>query len=197
MQELPGRPRSFDREVVLDQIVDLFWQQGFRSTTFSDVERATRLHRQSLAYAFGSKRAMFFEALQRYRDRHVRAVTGILRSGGSPAANIRAAFDFWLDDARRAVGPGCLMVNTAGEFGGGDADISDVLCQANGELVGAFAYAFERAQSAGEIKNDAAPGALARLAVACGDGALLRCWTERDPGFAEVSFETFLTTILN
>ncbi len=182
---------------MLDRIVDLFWRQGFTATTFADVERATGLHRQSLVYAFGGKHAMFVDALRRYRDRHVRAVTGLLRRGGSPAENIRAAFDFWLADARRTIGRGCLMVNTAGEFGGADGDISDVLGEATGELVDAFAFAFERAQSAGEIKNNAAPEDLARLAVACGDGALLRCRTERDPGFAEVSFETFLTTILN
>ena len=196
VHEQPGRPRSFDREEVLDLIVDVFWQQGFRSTTFPDVERVTGLHRQSLVYAFGGKHKMFVEALHRYRDRHVRGVTKILRRDGSGATNIRDAFAFWLDDARRTAGPGCLMVNTAGDFGGADADIADVLGAATGEVVDAFAHAFRRARDAGEIASDAEPEALAKLAVACGDGALLRCRTERDASFAEVSFETFLGAIL-
>ena len=196
VHEQPGRPRSFDREDVLDKIVDLFWRQGFTCTTFADVERATGLHRQSLVYAFGGKHAMFVEALKRYRDRHVRTATGLLRRGGPPAENIRAAFGFWLADARRTVGPGCLLVNTAGEFGGSDGDISDVLGEATGELVDAFAHAFARARDAGALKSDAAPEALARLAVACGDGALLRCRTARDASFAEASFEAFLKSVL-
>lgn len=196
VHEQPGRPRSFDREEVLDQIVDVFWQRGFRSTTFPDVERVTGLHRQSLVYAFGGKHAMFVEALHRYRDRHVRGVTNILRRDGSGAANIRDAFAFWLGDAHRSAGPGCLMVNTAGEFGGADAAIAAVLAAATGEVVDAFADAFRRARDAGEIASDAAPEALAKLAVACGDGALLRCRTEHDASFAEVSFETFLSAVL-
>ena len=195
-REQPGRPRSFDREEVLDKIVDVFWRQGFRSTTFPDVEKATRLHRQSLVYAFGSKRAMFVEALRRYRERHVRAVCAILRRRGSPSANIRAAFDFWLADARRAAGPGCLMVNTAGELGGSDADIADILSEATGEVVDAFVHAFTCAREAGETITLAAPDDLARLAVACGDGALLRSRTARDASFAQVSFETFLSAVL-
>lgn len=194
--EQPGRPRSFDREEVLDKIVDVFWQQGFHATTFPDVEKATRLHRQSLVYAFGSKHAMFVEALRRYRDRHVGTICAILRRDGSPSANIRAAFDFWLADARRTTRPGCLMVNTAGEFGGSDADIAGILGQTTGDVVAAFADAFTRARERGEVKPDAAPDALAELAVACGDGALLRSRTERDASYAQVSFETFLQTVL-
>ena len=194
--EQPGRPRSFDREEVLDKIVDVFWRQGFHATTFSDVEQATHLHRQSLVYAFGSKHAMFIEALRRYRERHVGALCEILRRDSPPSANIRAAFDFWLADARRTARPGCLMVNTAGEFGGTDADIVDILGETNSEVVNALSDAFARARANGEVKTDAAPEALAELAVACCDGALLRCRTERDASFAQVSFETFLKAVL-
>ena len=194
--QAPGRPRTFDREQVLDAIVDLFWRRGFKATTFPDVEGATGLHRQSLVYAFGDKRSMFVEALRRYRERHVRTIAELLRREGSPSANIRAAFDFWLADARRAASPGCLMVNTAGEFGASDDAVAEVLGQATGELVEAFTFAFERAQAAGEIETSVAPEALARLAVACGDGALLRCRTARDAGFAETSFDAFLKSVL-
>lgn len=195
--EAPGRPRSFDRDAVLDRIVDLFWRQGFGATTFSDIERATGLRRQSLVYAFGDKRAMFLEVLRRYRARHVSKVTGLLRRGGSPTRNIADAFDCWLEDARRVVGRGCLMVNTAGEFGASDERVAGILGQATGEVVDAFEHAFAQAQAAGEIPARIEPAALARLAVACGDGALLRCRTTGDARFAETSFDAFLRTVLN
>lgn len=195
-KEHPGRPRSFDRGEALDKIVALFWENGFKRTTYPDIERATGLHRQSLFYAFGDKHTMFVEALHRYRDRHVRRVVDVLGRSGSPSDNIRAAFDLWLEDARRSGSAGCLMVNTAGELGNTDAEVTGVIGAAAGQLVTAFADAFARAQKAGEIDEEIAPRALAHLAVACGDGALMRSRAANDPGFAETSFEAFLTKIL-
>lgn len=194
----PGRPRSFDRDDVLDQIIDLFWEKGFKGTTVPDIEKATGLHRQSLIYAFGDKHKMFVEALKRYGDRHcVKRFVDVLGRDGSPSQNIRAAFDLWIDDAKRKIKTGCLLVNTAGEFGNTDSDIAIVIGANTDKLAAAFTGAFTRAQEEGEIGTELAPNALAHLAVACGDGALLQSRAAKNPAFAKTSFNAFIAKILN
>ena len=196
-RSIPGRPRTFDRNDVLDRVVELFWDQGYKGTTFADVERATGLHRQSLVYAFGGKRSLFLEALRRYRARHVGKLIGLLSAEGAPSDNIRAAFAFWLKDARRTAGAGCLMVNTAGEFGCSDAEISELIGQASDDIIAAFTEVFARARESGEVTGDLAPEAMANLAVACGDGALLRARAAADPTLAKSSFDALLDRILS
>lgn len=64
VKELPGRPREFDREAALAKAMEMFWEQGFSKTIYAILERATGLHRQSLVYAFGDKKALFQAVLQ-------------------------------------------------------------------------------------------------------------------------------------
>ncbi|MEL6158735.1 MAG: TetR/AcrR family transcriptional regulator [Cyanobacteria bacterium J06623_5] len=66
VKELPGRPREFDHNATLAKITQVFWQQGFAKTTYADLEKATGLHRQSLVYAFGDKKALFESAIDYY-----------------------------------------------------------------------------------------------------------------------------------
>ncbi|MEL6262374.1 MAG: TetR/AcrR family transcriptional regulator [Cyanobacteria bacterium J06626_6] len=47
-------------------MTQVFWQQGFAKTTYADLEKATGLHRQSLVYAFGDKKALFESAIDYY-----------------------------------------------------------------------------------------------------------------------------------
>ncbi len=192
----PGRPRGFDLDAVLDTAVDVFHRNGLSGTTYEVLERTTGLRRQSLVYAFGDKRALFEAALKRYADRRVGAVVARLGEPGSPAAGIRAAFALWLDDAGDAAHPGCLLVNTVAEVGRGDVALATTIADATARLVEAFKDAFTRAQAAGELRTDADPPDLARLAVAVGDGALLHARGAGDATPAAASFRGFLATIL-
>ena len=193
---LPGRPRAFDLDVALDAAVDAFHRDGLAGTTYEVLERTTGLRRQSLVYAFGDKRALFEAALRRYADRRVDAIVDCLRAPGSPSAGIRAAFAMWLDDARDAAHPGCLLVNTAGEVGRRDEELSETVEAATARLIAAFEDALARARTAGELRTDAEPADLAHMAVAVGDGALLHARSASNAGLAEASFHGFLTTVL-
>ena len=75
-----GRPREFDAEEALAQIMDVFWAKGFEGASMSDLVTATGLKKGSLYAAFGDKRAMYLKALALYDrtaiDRSVRVLTG-------------------------------------------------------------------------------------------------------------------------
>ena len=102
---LPGRPRGFDLDAVLDAAIDAFHRNGLAGTTYEVLEHDTGLRRQSLVYAFGDKRALFDAALSRYAARKVDAIVDCLRAPGAPSERIRAAFALWLEDARNAAHP--------------------------------------------------------------------------------------------
>jgi AcrR family transcriptional regulator len=63
-----ARPRSFDRDAALEQAMRLFWERGYDETSVADLTRAMGIAAPSLYAAFGDKRALFEEAVERYES---------------------------------------------------------------------------------------------------------------------------------
>ncbi len=195
LKELPGRPREFEQERVLAKAMDIFWEHGFSKTTYAMLEKATGLHRQSLVYAFGDKKALFQAVLHHYAKTRVQAIIDQLKSPGSPLTNIRWVFDSWLGDVRRELRIGCLFVNTSGELGQAEPAFNQVIELSTQQLLQAFEQAIQLGQFNGEIISHIDAADLARHAIATGDGALLRSRASGDPAFAEAAFRAFLASI--
>ncbi|WP_126636805.1 TetR/AcrR family transcriptional regulator [Embleya hyalina] len=66
MSGTQGRPRGFDREAALDRAVVEFWRHGYEATSVSGLTTAMGIKPPSLYAAFGDKRTLFSEAIQRY-----------------------------------------------------------------------------------------------------------------------------------
>lgn len=167
-----GRPRSFDEDETLDRVTALFWRLGFDATSYSDLEVATGLHRQSLRYAFGDKAELFRRALERYARRKTSEILSALEGGATPLAGVAQALRIWSRDAGMN---GCLVVNTLAEKGPSDMPALDTARLATSRLHDGFEAAFRKAQSRGEIRSDVPPGLLAAQVVAMGDGLMAHC----------------------
>lgn len=61
-----GRPREFDREAALQAAMIVFWRKGFASTSMNDLCEAMGIRSPSLYAAFGSKEALYLEAIDHY-----------------------------------------------------------------------------------------------------------------------------------
>ena len=61
-----GRPREFDRDAALEAAMLLFWRKGFAATSMSDLCDAMGISSPSLYAAFGSKEALYLEAVEHY-----------------------------------------------------------------------------------------------------------------------------------
>src|SRR3954465_13061825 len=59
-----GRPPSYDRNVALRSIRDVFWERGYSAASLDDIAAATGMNRPSLYGAFGDKREMYLAALR-------------------------------------------------------------------------------------------------------------------------------------
>src|ERR1700742_3249196 len=62
------RSKEFDPQRALDKAMHLFWRQGYENTSLDDLLRAMGIARQSLYDTFGDKRALYLQAMARYRD---------------------------------------------------------------------------------------------------------------------------------
>jgi len=70
-QEMPrprGRPRNFDRTDALERAMETFWRLGYEGASIADLTAQMRITPQSLYAAFGSKSALYREALTRYQE---------------------------------------------------------------------------------------------------------------------------------
>jgi AcrR family transcriptional regulator len=108
-----GRPRQFDREAALAQATRVFWSKGYEATSISDLTKAMGIGSPSLYAAFGSKEALYAEALQHY----ARKYAPLFWDGFNSAATAREAFEsYLLDSAAVLTGSiediplGCMIV---------------------------------------------------------------------------------------
>src|SRR3954467_5082431 len=123
-----GRPRGFDEEQVLDQVMFLFWHKGYEATGLADLEQATGLGRQSLYGAFGDKRALFLRIVERYFERIIKPyLLDVLDAPGSARANLERVFEQWEATAVAPDFQGCLVGNSVPEFGAKDSEMAGVL----------------------------------------------------------------------
>jgi AcrR family transcriptional regulator len=65
-----GRPRSFDRDDALRRAAHLFWRHGFSGTSTRMLTAALGISSSSLYAAFGTKAALFDEAVRTYALRY-------------------------------------------------------------------------------------------------------------------------------
>jgi TetR/AcrR family transcriptional regulator, copper-responsive repressor len=61
-----GRPRAFDRDDALDRAMLLFWNRGYDATSVSELTDSMGITPPSLYAAFGDKKRLFLEAVDRY-----------------------------------------------------------------------------------------------------------------------------------
>jgi TetR/AcrR family transcriptional repressor of nem operon len=107
-----GRPRSYDRDDVLERAMDLFWKKGFAGAHLQELVEVTGLNRFSLYNEFGGKAGLFRDALDRYLEQSRIAYEQTLGPEPRGLGNIRSYFDA-IHYSRGY--HGCLMINTLTE----------------------------------------------------------------------------------
>lgn len=104
-----SRPRQFDADAVLDAAVAAFWSGGGDALGVDDLLRQTGLARSSLYNSFGSKSALFEQALQRYVDRQIEGLQRTFEGRDLQSALLQLFERIARDNDG---GKGCLLINS-------------------------------------------------------------------------------------
>jgi AcrR family transcriptional regulator len=146
-----ARPREFDRVLALERATGVFWAKGYTSTSTEDLLAAMGIGRQSLYNAFGDKRALYLEALERYQRATNSGHLQRLKTPVSPVTGIEALLLGLIaeDDDRRAMG--CMGVGAVSEFGARDPALAELRARVSPVLFSHLVERLREGQAHGEI----------------------------------------------
>ena len=171
VQSPRGRPRSFDVDAAVERAMGVFWSRGYHATALPDLLRATKLSRGSLYAAFGDKHSLFLRALDRYIADAVTRMDVELAPRREPVDALRAYLAGYVDRTSGANGRrGCLLVATAMELAGQDAEIGRRVAGFFKVMETRVADALSRAKTAGQLADGVEPSSAAKILVCFVEG---------------------------
>lgn len=157
-----GRPRSFDRQAALERAMDVFWERGYQAASMSDLTDAMGINSPSLYAAFGSKEALYREAVEHFAATESDDILAPLQN----APTAREAIEGYLKASaatftRPGRPPGCMVVLSAVNAVGVGEETGRILREMRAGSVVMIEERLERAVAEGEL-----PAAVDRHALA-------------------------------
>ncbi len=161
-----GRPIEFDPDAALAAATRLFWAQGYEATSLQDLLSRMGIARSSFYQTFHSKHEVFIRALDRYCATLTVELRGELAASMSARNFLRDALASVADDARGSGRRwGCLVFNSAAEFGQTDKEVAARIAASIKAFTSVFSDAIRQGQLAGEIDAEKDPDLLGRHMV--------------------------------
>ena len=159
-----GRPREFDRDAALEAAMLVFWRKGFAAASMNDLCEAMGIRSPSLYAAFGSKEALYLEAIQHYVRTVVPPVWNKLAEGATARAGIEELLLAGAEGLPEsgATPAGCMAILGAiGEEW--PVAIADVIRKVRLDLLGLLRSRLETAVAEGELPVSTDVDRLGRL----------------------------------
>lgn len=149
-----GRRKQHTRDELLAKAMEIFRDHGFAGTSAEMLVEGIGVSRYSLYEEFGNKQGLFDLALQRYDEEVIGRRFGPLEKPDAGLDEVCALLAFYGSSADGpASGRGCLLCNTAVEFGPDDPSGAGFVQQYFGRLSGAFGNALKNAQKMGQLHS--------------------------------------------
>ena len=149
-----SRQKEFNEETVLNKAVNLFWAKGYYDSSAQDIVDAIGLSRSSIYSTFTDKKTLFTRALQHYRQKQSQELLDYLRDNEPTKENIRQLLEDITSKSLNAKKcKGCLIINTATEFGHSDPDVSQIIQENITEVTVALEAFISKGQKKGTISK--------------------------------------------
>lgn len=158
-----ARHLEFDRTEVVARAVDAFWRFGYASLSALEVADAMGVAKSSLYNTFGSKRDLFLESVDHYANAQRSKLAARVDSENPEALLRRILLEAVTDNN---AGRGCLLVNTAAEFGARDGELRRYVKAGFDGMIDAFADLIRAGQALGQFKAGVNPSQYAVILVA-------------------------------
>jgi TetR/AcrR family transcriptional repressor of nem operon len=153
-----GRKKSYNRDTLIKNAMEIFRDNGFNGTSAQMLVEGLGVNRFSIYAEFDNKQGLFEAALQRYDEEVIDRNFGPLETPKAGIDEIRALLEFYASASKGpAAGRGCLLCNTAVEFGPVDPGGARFVQRYFERLSRAFYVALENAHNRGELLNSVKP----------------------------------------
>jgi len=159
---MAGRPREFDRDKALKQAMLAFWRRGYEGTSMSDLVEVMGIASARIYAAFGSKEALFQEAVALYEQ----GEGGFAERAFREETEVRAAIERMLRDAvatytKRGHPHGCMVVSSATNYSADNEGVMEWLAEHRRARTQSILERLREALAQGQLKPGTDVGALA------------------------------------
>ena len=190
------RAKQFDPDEALAQAMELFWAQGYESTSIQELVDAMGINRFSLYDTFGDKHSLFLAALDRYRAAVVEELFNTIETAEDGAAAIRS---FFLGQAEQlsAEEPvrGCLLTNSSAELAARDEETGERVRGSIARSERAFRSALAKAEARGDVAAGRDLDDLARFFATAANGMAVVAKARPGRPFLESSARVILASL--
>jgi AcrR family transcriptional regulator len=175
------RSRAFDEDAVLAGAMTAFRRRGFAGMAIPELETATGISAGSLYNAYGDKRGIFIAAFEHYLKAVLEARIDRFAAPANGLAGLRQLF---LTLLREPGGErfGCLITNSAIEFGPDEVTAQQTARKGFGMLERVFVQRLTAAASSGLLSEGVDPNSAASALLALYQGVLVLVRSGYEPG---------------
>ena len=170
---------TFDRNKVVEDVMELFWKKGYNGTSMQDLVDVTGLNRSSFYNSFGDKFSLFEESLKYYQNQQDDFLNDFFEQAQSPKEAIISLFKGISKDVSEGNQKGCLITSCTSEMSY-NPKVKDFLVDNKERVVKSFSSLIEKAQEAGQIVADKNPNTLALYLFSSLQGLRLTSMIEPD-----------------
>jgi AcrR family transcriptional regulator len=191
-----GRPRAFDREAALRRAKDIFWSKGYDTCSMSDLVDAMGINSPSLYAAFGSKEALYREAIELYASEEggnaIRQLDAHERVQDGLRAMYRASVELFTKGPKPR---GCMIFLGAMSVGPEHTALRAELQKRRRKAASMIAARLSRAIETGELAPHADPQALAALCATVFAGLSIQAQDGVRKAALFAAIEQFIATL--
>ena len=111
-----ARRKEYNEEIVVEKAMNLFWRNGYESTSMHMLEKEMGINKFSIYASFGNKQGLFLECLKSYSSK----INSIFEEFKNSNNGIEDIKEFFYNSVRicnlEGNEKGCLVTNTYNEF---------------------------------------------------------------------------------
>jgi AcrR family transcriptional regulator len=175
-----GRPKTLDRDQVLQEALMAYWSRGTKNVSISDICLATGASKPGVYREFGNDDGLKASALETYYILAVQPLIDIFEKDQSMCEAIDASVDYMTQDRTElGIPQGCLLVNMRAQSQQLGPLTRETLNAFRRSLLSAFAAWAERSKARGECTN--IPNDIAALYIDAQHGGAMRMQREGVP----------------
>lgn len=149
------RPKSFNKDEVLNNAMQLFWEKGYEATSVQDLVARLGINKQSLYDTFGDKQTLYLLALNQYRLESELWLNGLNLGKGSVKKAFKTFFETIInnpcDETRKK---GCFLNNAANELASHNEEINKICSEGTQAFEKKFSNLIKQGQASGELRKE-------------------------------------------